>query len=305
MRVLAIGEMLWDVFPEQELLGGAALNFCANLERLGDTARLITAVGNDARGHRAVEQMSALGMNSQFVQTTVDAPTGAAVVSHETSGEPLFAVLRPAAYDRITVDDALLAGIAEYDPHWIYFGTLFHTVERNEAFTRAVLQAAPSARVFYDMNLRPNQWDFPLVQRLCSLASILKLNEHEVRILAIQRGINPDDPLESFTQCVSEEFDVPTICITLGANGCFVYDRGLSVHVPGHTIRAEDTVGAGDAFSAAFLHGYDRGFPILETAQLANAVGAVVASRSGATPPWTVNELHAMSASLVTPRGCS
>ena len=45
MRVLSIGEILWDIFPDQERLGGAALNFSANIGRLGDSATLITAVG--------------------------------------------------------------------------------------------------------------------------------------------------------------------------------------------------------------------------------------------------------------------
>ena len=295
MRVLAIGEVLWDVFPEQEILGGAALNFCANMERLGDTAHLITGVGNDDHGRRALTQMSVLGVSERFVQTAADAPTGTAVVSHDAAGEPSFTICRPAAYDRLSVDDDVLAAIAAYDPHWIYFGTLFHISEKNEEVTRSILAAAPDARSLYDMNFRPGQWNIALVRRLCAHCSILKLNEHEVRVLAAAYSMQPEISLESLAQHLSDTFDIPTICITLGSHGCFVYDQGSAIRVPGLTIQTRDTVGAGDAFAAAFLHGYHRGLPILETARLANIVGAIVASRHGATPPWTMEEIQVMS----------
>ncbi|HZY61256.1 MAG TPA: PfkB family carbohydrate kinase [Edaphobacter sp.] len=302
MRVLAIGEMLWDVFPQQELLGGAAFNFCANLNRLGDTARLITAVGDDERGRRAIAQMSALHIHTQFVQVVTGAPTGTAVVCYDAAGEPSFTIVRPVAYDRISITSDLVAAIKAYDPQWIYFGTLFHITERNEEFTRSILEAAPHARSFYDMNLRPDQWNIPLIRRLCAQCSILKLNEHEVRVIAAAQEMEPDISLESFAHCISDTFNIPTICITLGRQGCFVYNEGSSIRVPGLTIQTEDTVGAGDAFAAAFLHGCNSGLPILETARLANTLGAVVASRRGATPPWTLEELHAISTYSIVPR---
>jgi fructokinase len=191
----------------------------------------------------------------------------------------------------------LLKSIADYDPQWIYTGTLFHSMERNEVLLQSILEAAPSARVFYDMNLRPKQWDVALVERLCKISSILKLNEHEVDIVAAVQGIGRGPSLEHFAQQLWERFGITTICVTLGSRGCFVYDRGSSNHVPGLTVHPRDTVGAGDAFSAAFLHGYERNLRIADTARLANAVGALVASRSGATPFWTMDELRALSAS--------
>lgn len=296
MRVLAIGEMLWDIFPQQELLGGAALNVCANLERMGDTARLITAVGDDERGHRALMLMDTLGLDTQFVQTATEAATGTAVVSHDATGEPSFTVSRPAAYDHVSLCDAEWAAIASYAPHCIYFGTLFHTTAQNEDLTSAILRAAPGAHILYDMNLRPGQWDIALVRRLCTLCSVLKLNEHEVRILAAAQNMQPGVPLERFARHISETFSIPTICVTLGPAGCFVYDRGTTVSVPGIPIQVKDTVGAGDAFASAFIHGYQSGLSISDTARLANSAGAIVASHHGATPPWTMEELQAACA---------
>jgi sugar/nucleoside kinase (ribokinase family) len=60
--------------------------------------------------------------------------------------------------------------------------------------------------------------------------------------------------------------------------------------VPGYKVEVRDTVGAGDAFAAAFLHGYHLGWSTMRTARFANAAGAIVASRAGATPSWSTQE---------------
>ena len=294
MRVLAVGEVLWDVFPEQELLGGAALNFCANLNRFGASARLFSAVGDDERGRRICERMSDLGLVADFVQQT-DVSTGVAIVSKDSRGEPSFLIQRPAAYDRVPLNPELLQRIAAFDPEWIYLGTLFHTEAANEATTVALLEAFPAARVFYDMNLRTGHWNIDLVRRFCTLATILKLNEHEVHTLASAEGMDTAAlSLESFCEQIARSFDISTICITLGARGCFVYKEGRGSQLPGYAATVRDTVGAGDAFAAAFLHAYHAGSTMAEAAQLANAAGAIVAGRAGATPAWEPAECAAL-----------
>jgi fructokinase len=84
------------------------------------------------------------------------------------------------------------------------------------------------------------------------------------------------------------------ICVTLGPAGCFVYDRGDVYEAPGYVVNVSDTVGSGDAFAAGFLHGYALGWPMERTAAFANALGALVASRAGAMPNWTVDEVFAL-----------
>jgi fructokinase len=159
------------------------------------------------------------------------------------------------------------------------------------------VQHLPGVRCFYDMNLREDHWNVPLVERLSRLCTVLKLNEDEAKALV------PQIPaLEAFCATWAEEFDIETICVTLGAAGSLVYQRNPQtnessiVRVPGYSIQVQDTVGAGDAFAAAFLHGYHLGGPIVETAKMANAVGALVANRAGATPEWSVAECKAMMA---------
>src|SRR5271156_725133 len=291
MRVLSIGEILWDVFPSRELLGGAALNFSVNISRLGDSASLITGLGKDLRGQIAYDAMTSLSLPTDFVQSVNYRATGIAIVSTTAEGEPHFEIPRPAAFDAVIITAEIVDKAMHWKPDWLYFGTLLQTEPNIERGTHDLNRALQGVRCFYDMNLRRGHWNAPLIQRLCKLASVLKLNEAEAKLLGQMHGIPADAfALEAFCKTTAEQYELDAICITLGAGGCCVYE-GDSLHrVPGYPIAVQDTVGAGDAFSAAFLHGYHRGWTIERAARFGNALGSIVASRAGATPHWSVQE---------------
>jgi fructokinase len=298
MKVWSIGEVLWDVFQDGERFGGAPLNFCVNLQRMGDAARLLSAVGDDERGRLALETMHALGLNTDGVRVVEELPTGTAVVGHDDRGEPSFVIARPAAFDRVATGEAVLAKAKAAGLDWLYFGTLLQTEGSVERFTTQLAEAVQpeGTRGFYDMNLRTGHWNLELVERLSHFCSVLKLNEVEAQILAELTGAL-DDPfsLEDFCAGWAERYGIDVICVTLGPEGCLVYERDrAAIRVDGFAVTVKDTVGSGDAFAAAFLHGYHLGWPMVETARFANALGAVVASRAGATPVWSVDEVWAM-----------
>ena len=296
MRLLSVGEVLWDVFAERESLGGAALNVCAHLRRCGDEAVLVSAVGDDVRGSAALEAMKALGLSTQFVQRVDERPTGTAFVNKDVKGEPVFTIQRPAAFDSIELSEEVMADINRFGPDWLYMGTLLQTEPAMETLVHALLEDLTGIRCFYDMNLRPGHWNFSLVERLCSLASVLKLNEVEAKILAVHSGIAPEEfSLEFFCALWAHRFGIDVICVTLGPEGCCIYSEGKAEWFGGHPVEVSDTVGAGDAFAAAFLHAYHRNWPMVECANFANALGALVASRPGATPLWQMEECRALS----------
>jgi fructokinase len=297
MKVLGIGEILWDIFPDQELLGGAALNFCVNLRRLGDSATLMSAVGNDTPGVLACEAMKQLALGTDFVQTIDGLPTGTAVVKVNSDGEPHFSIQRPAAFDGITLSPEMFAAIAALETEWLYFGTLLQMEPAIERATHGLVHRLTEVRCFYDMNLRAGHWNFELVKRLSRLASVLKLNESEAQTIAELSGVSRSRfSVEVFCREWASEHDIDVICVTLGARGCCVYHGGSVLRVPGHSIIVRDTVGSGDAFAAAFLHGYHRGWPMLQTARFANTLGALVASLAGATPNWALEDCWALAA---------
>jgi fructokinase len=308
VKVWSIGEMLWDVFPDQERLGGAALNFCANLQRMGDSATLVSAVGCDARGAAALARMQALGLKTQFVREVDELPTGVAVVVTGENGEPGYSIPRPAAFDRIATGPEALAEAEAEGVEWLYFGTLLQVGAPAERFTTELAgrlaEVGGGTKCFYDMNLRTGHWNLALVERLSHLASVLKLNEIEAETLdaLTRRGTEPYS-LEAFCRTWAKAYSIDTICVTLGPAGCYVYDRGAGLTgpgltVPGFPVTVCDTVGSGDAFAAAFLHGVQRRWPMAQTARFANALGAIVASRAGATPEWSMEECLALACTI-------
>lgn len=290
-----IGEVLWDVFPDGERFGGAALNFCANLQRLGDHATLLSGVGDDLHGRMALEQMRTLGIGTLGIHTVKNLPTGVARVSMNDHGEPSFAIPRPAAFDKVSVAPPMMSTLQASAVDWLYFGTLLQTNAGTEQLIVNLKKKLHPARCFYDINLRTGHWNLALVQRLSRLASIIKLNEVEAETLfSLTSSKGETFSLETFCDRWASAYRVDVICITLGPVGCIVYDRDRYHRVPGYNVTVCDTVGSGDAFAAAFLHGYNRGWQIPKAAQFANALGALVASRAGATPFWTIGEVKAM-----------
>jgi fructokinase len=296
VRVLSIGEVLWDVFKEREFLGGAPLNFSVSAQRLGNVVVLLSAVGNDTRGNLAIASMRELGLSTDCIQMTSSAATGAAVVTH--GGEhTTFVIDRPAAFDFVHIDDSLIAQIRHLYPDWIYFGTLAHTTGEAEQRLNRLINAIPHASCFYDINLREGHWNLPLVQRLSRLARIIKLNEAEAEILFHDAKGPGVFSVETFCSYWSSAYGGEIFCVTLGSKGCAVWQKYKLWTFSGFPVSVADTVGAGDAFAAAFLHGYQNKWPLDKTATIANALGAIVASRSGATPAWTLDECLQLIAS--------
>jgi len=292
MRIVAIGEILWDVIAPSEYLGGAPLNFAAHARKLGHEAYLVSGVGKDERGQRALEAMERLGIARDFVQVVPGRPTGTAEVELDPSGKPMFRILRPAAYDFVRLDAPLRARIAALQPDWIYFGTLFHTNGKALAATAALLDETPAAKKIYDVNLRDGNWRLATVERLASRADVIKLSDSEAEFLDASLGADGEEAsIRHFCERWCDQYKCRTVCVTLGERGCAIYhDRGLTV-ARGLKVAVADTVGAGDAFAAALVDGMSQGWEMGRCAAFANAVAALVASRPGAIPEWSVEEV--------------
>ncbi|MGB8886091.1 MAG: PfkB family carbohydrate kinase [Candidatus Korobacteraceae bacterium] len=295
MRIVSVGEILWDVIGETEYLGGAPLNFAAHARKLGHEVFLISAVGEDARGRRALQSLRQREISTEFVQVLPDKPTGTAEVELDADGKPMFRIVRPAAYDFVDLTASDLKRIADLQPHWIYFGTLYHLTRHSLASTLTLIGTVPSASCFYDVNLRDGNWNLSLVEQLASQAGVIKLSDSEAEFL--DASLNTDGQeasVKHFCRRWSDQYRCRIICVTLGERGCAIFKDGRYVEVPGCKVQVADTVGAGDAFAAAFLHALDQGWDAPRCGAFANAVGALVASRAGAIPKWSVEEVERM-----------
>jgi fructokinase len=287
--IVAIGEVLWDVFPNAAcLLGGAPLNFSVHAGRLGMHPILISAVGADELGRKAAAEIRGTGLDMSFIRQSSMWPTGTAEVELEEDGQPHFRIVRPAAYDDVVLTNSELNRVQKLDPSWIYYGTLFASRKEGCATLLRLLDAVPRAKRFYDVNLRPGGESLELVTELLAAAQVVKLNESEAE--RVGRHLNLPESLEAFCREASARFGWRAVCVTLGENGCALLSGGHFARVRGVPIKVADTVGAGDAFAAAFVYGLSHSWPAAEIAKFANRVGALVASRAGAIPEWSILE---------------
>jgi fructokinase len=272
MTILSIGEILWDVFPDTERLGGAPFNFAVHAHRLGHRVIFLSAVGDDERGRIAAGRAGALGLTTEFIQVAAGQPTGSVRVRLDAEGHPDFTIHRPAAYDCLRLDEGQLERLAEMRPDWIYFGTLYAMEGRARETLHRLLDAVPGARRFYDVNLRRGCYTAELVRELLLLADAVKMNDDEAELF-------PDLGV------------APLLAVTRGERGCTVRLGNDRAECPGYAVKVVDTVGAGDGFAAAFVHGLAAGWSAAKTGDFANRLGALVASRAGAVPEWTPGEL--------------
>jgi fructokinase len=290
-RVLGIGELLWDLFPDAPRLGGAPFNVVANLHRLGHRTAFVTAVGDDELGRAALVATDALGVDSTFITTAFDLPTGTVAVSADGHGGHQFTIRTPVAYESIRGGEALVARLRAWMPDAMVFGTLAQRFTQVRELTHQVAADIRPAHRLYDVNLRDGCWTPDLVIELLADATILKLNEQEADVLASILGTK--DAGSTLASAVASRHGIQTMCITRGGAGAALWVDGEERTVDGVGVDVVDTVGAGDAFAAGLLHGLLRHEGPNEMLDFANRLGALVASRRGALPSWRPEEVAA------------
>jgi fructokinase len=294
MKIISIGEVLWDVIGQTEHLGGAPFNFAAHASKLGHEVHFVSAVGTDERGNRVLQHMQAMRLSTKYVTQVPEHPTGHVTVNLDSAGQPSFVIHRPVAYDFPHLSAADFASLLSPPPDLLYFGTLQQMSPSARDLTIRLMQSNPHARRFYDVNLRNGSYDVALVRKLMTQATILKVNDHEVGEMSRLFGEDYRS-IEQFCRKYLEQFRLEAVCVTRGAQGCSILLSGEYVEATGYAVAAVDAVGAGDAFAAAFVHGLSQNWALGEIADFANRVGAVIASRAGAIPAWTIDEAYALT----------
>ena len=285
-RILCFGEVLFDMFESNALLGGAPLNLAAHSAQLGAEPYMISRVGADDLGRDAFDQIRALGVHDDFIQSDARHLTGAVQVNVDEYGQPRYDILENTAWDYIRIDGDGAEDIATFDFHVFCFGSLAQRSEVNRLSLLELYNSLRNCIFFYDANLRQEYYSKRVIENSFKLCHILKLNEEEVNIIS-DVLYRKKMPHRDFCRRTAEEFAIPLIIITRGDKGCYIFAEGKLRRVPGHNTRVLDTVGAGDAFSAAFLVFLFRGDTPREAGRKANRLGAYVASKRGAIPRYS------------------
>jgi fructokinase len=281
-RVVGLGEVLWDLLPERTCLGGAPANFAYITTLMGDQGIVASRVGEDSRGLEALRRMEELGLDIDHVQTDSRHPTGTVKVELDGKGIAEFEIARPVAWDALewTQDWQRLAESADA----VCFGSLAQRSEESRTTIRQFLQAttADTVKVF-DVNLRQSYYSHEVLAQSMKLADIVKLNDEELpKIMRLAKFPHKDE-LSSAQRLISA-YDLKLLCITRGGRGSLLTrGKDVSEH-PGFRVRVADTVGSGDAFTAGMVHEYLHGASLSLMNEVANLVGAWVASEVGAMP---------------------
>jgi fructokinase len=284
--IVGLGEILWDLFPAGRQMGGAPANFAYITSLLGNRGIAASRLGDDDLGREAIDRVRELGIDIAFLQRDTEHPTGSVHVKVDENGQPCFEILQSVAWDYL-----------EWTPQWqnlaaqadaVCFGSLAQRAPQSRATIQSFLQATrPGCLRVFDVNLRQNFYDVAVLDESMKLATIVKLNHEElpkiVRLLG-EGKFRDGESEESAARHLLDLYRLRLVCVTRGNRGSLLVSAKICDAHPGFQVKVADTVGAGDAFTAALVSEYLRGASLAEMNETANHVGAWVASEAGATP---------------------
>ncbi len=291
MSVLSVGEILWDIIGPSRHLGGAPFNFAYHCRALGvGHSRILSRVGNDELGALALRGAAELDVSAVLIQTDPIHLTGAVEVEVAQNGDASYLFRPNAAWDFIAFPENARNAADHADI--LYFGTLAQRSPVSRATLLAALSCVPASclRVL-DLNLRRPFPTAAVVKMSLDLADVLKLNTEELNELRTLFGLPLDDVAAARELMLRHE--IPTVVVSDGARGLTAMAAdGRVVHSPGIESAVQDTVGSGDACTAALVVSLASGTSLEEAVHTANAAGAYVATQAGATPPMDYSQIR-------------
>jgi len=280
---MLFGEVLADNFPDRSVLGGAPFNVARHLREFEQNPVLITRLGNDILGDEVLDVMKQNGMDTSGVQCDGTHPTGQVQVHIEKGGHR-FEILPLQAYDFIDSEEVRSAALSLH-PALVYFGTLAQRHETSVQSLKVMLSSTEAVR-FLDINLRAPWYDEKILRQSLQYADIVKLNDEELGVLAKLFGLSGGDP-QNLAKELMSQFGLHQAVVTCGEKGAWQINRdGTKVEaaVKDPIAKLVDTVGAGDGFSAVFILGVLRNWPMDRTLERANAFAAAICGTRGAIP---------------------
>ena len=277
--IVGIGEILWDMLPSGKALGGAPANFAYHAKRLGEEGLAVSAIGHDALGEEIADTLEAHAL--PYHLDRVDHPTGTVQVTLDAKGVPQYEIKKGVAWDNIPYSKELAAIAAECRA--VCFGSLAQRSPVSRKTIAWFLDAVPAACLkVFDINLRQNYYGKTVLQESLRRCDILKINDEEIRIVADMFGLGPDDVAACRT--LIKRYGLRLVILTKGAAGSEVITATEVIPQAAGKCKVVDTVGAGDAFTAAFVVAYLRGDSLADAQRLASDTAAYVCSCKGAMP---------------------
>ena len=286
LTTVGLGEVLWDVLPGGKQLGGAPANFAYVSNALGNNGIVLSRVGNDEFGSEILDELNDKNLSTEYVEIDAKKPTGIVNVKLE-NGQPTYEIVENVAWDFLELSENWRKIAAKTDA--VCFGSLAQRGELSRQTIREFVGLTNGLKIF-DVNLRQNYYSVDVIRESFALANVAKLNHDELPIIAKMLEISGENQFET-AKNLRQKFDLKFLCVTRGANGSLLISENNFSENAGLKITVKDTIGAGDAFTAAMTHGILRGWELDKINEFANKVGAFIASNTGAMPSFEKYEV--------------
>lgn len=280
-KIVAFGELVWDIFHDGKQLGGAPVNLVYRVNSFGDQGILFSRIGDDELGKESISQLRKLEISDEYVQIDPVFPTGTAHVRVGSEGRADYIIDPDMAFDHIEFTAEALKIVRNSD--CLMFGTLVQRYGISKNTLKELLKEAPEPLKYLDLKLRKNCYNRPVLESSLHAADILRVKENELYTLKSDLGLFEYET-KALAQEVINEYNIDIVLVTQSKSGAFAITRdGGFFEEPGYKIELMDTVGSGSAFSAGFLHVYLENQDIEEALRFGNAAGAATAATHGAT----------------------
>ncbi len=288
-EVVCFGEILWDILPTGAKPGGAPMNVAYHLRKLGINPALITRIGKDQWGRDLLTLMNKQQISTDFFQADENLATGVVNAKINLNNEVTYDIVKPVAWDNIMWQNGMGTLISE--AAYFVFGSLS---SRSEVSRNTLFQLIEKAKYcVLDINLRAPHYSKDVVEQLMTKANLLKLNHEELKLIG-SWYTNAVSDIE-LIKAILGKFNIDKVVVTKGAEGAILFCKDVLYSYPGIKITVADTVGSGDSFLAALLYGFINNRKPEQALQFACAIGALVATYTGACPdynPEEINHLH-------------
>jgi fructokinase len=291
-QVVCFGEVLWDLLPDKSLPGGAPMNVAYHLKKLGSNPALITKIGLDDYGKKLVNLLAESGLTTEYFQVDYEHPTGLVYANANERNEVVYDIVFPSAWDFIQWHDEFTDLVPQ--ANFFIYGSL---TSRNKVSRDTLYQLLDIAKTkVLDINLRPPNFHRSQVEYLLQKADILKMNISELEM--ITGWFTPFENKEDRIKLLQDQFNIETVVVTMGGDGALVNDKGTIHRHSGYKVQVADTIGSGDAFLAGFIHQLLTGSTSKSGLEFASALGAFIATHSGACPDYRIEEIDQLIASV-------
>ena len=279
--MVGLGEVLWDILPEKKEFGGAPANFAYHAKTLGGDGWVVSCIGDDPLGNEILGRLDGMDIDRRFVAVDPQRPTGTVSVEIDGDGKPTYIIHEGVAWDFIPQMPGLEEAAAAVDA--VCFGSLAQrSPVSRETIGRFLKATGPNCLRIFDINLRQHYYDAETITAGLEVASVLKLNDEELPVVAKLLEIEGDE--RQMLDTLLKSFSLKLVALTKGEKGSvLVSDSGHS-GLDAVKTKIADTVGAGDAFTAVVAVGMMQGLDLETINRQASRVAAYVCSQSGATP---------------------